>query len=162
MRRSINTQGRNKMTVNAIPEGYNTITPYMIVNDSKKFIQFVENAFGGKLNHNMQADDGTTMHAEMQIGNSKIMISEASKKNPATPIMLYLYLEDVDGIYAKALAAGAMSVMAPNDTFYGDRNAGIQDHSGNKWWIAKHIRDVTEEELAIGAKKKQEELKQAK
>lgn len=148
------------MTVKAIPDGYNTITPYMIVKDSKKFIHFVETVFDGKLHHNMLADDGTTMHAEMQIGNSRIMLSEASDKNPAAPIMLYLYLEDVDGIYAKALATGATSIMAPNNTFYGDRNAGVADHSGNKWWIAKHIRDVTEEELAIGAKKKQEELKQ--
>lgn len=150
------------MTVKAIPDGYNTITPYIIIKDSKKFIKFVEDIFEGKLLHNMQTDDGTTMHAQMQIGTSKIMLSEASYTNPATPIMLYLYLEDVDEIYAKALAAGAISIMAPNDTFYGDRNAGFQDHSGNRWWVAKHIRDVTEEELAIGAKKKQEALKQGK
>lgn len=150
------------MTVKAVPDGYSTITPYMIINDCKKFIKFVETVFDAKLHHNMQSDNGNTMHAELQIGTSRIMISEASEMNPATPTMLYLYMENVDSIYEKALAAGASSIAAPTDTFYGDRNAGVLDHSGNRWWIAAHIRDVTEEELAIGAAKKQQELKQCK
>ncbi len=148
------------MSVKAIPEGYNTVTPYIMVKDCRKLIKFVENVFAAKLNHAMENDEGLIMHGEIQIGTSRIMISEATEKNPATPVMLYLYLPDVDGIYSSALKHGATSIMEPQDTFYGDRNAGVMDDSGNKWWIAKHIKDVSEEELRIGAQNKQNEIKQ--
>lgn len=140
------------MAVKPIPDGYHTITPYMIVNGSKEFIRFTKEVLGAKINHNMQHDDGTTMHAELQIGDSRVMFSEASSDNPAVPVMLYLYVTDADAIYQKAMSYGAASIMEPRDTFYGDRNAGFMDKSGNKWWVATHIKDVTEAEIAEGAK----------
>ena len=138
--------------VKAIPEGYNTITPYLMVKDSKRLIKFLQDAFNATTNHNMQYPDGSARHAELQIGTSKIMLSEATPENPATPIMLYLYLEDADKAYNDAIKAGGVSIMEPKNTFYGDRNAAVKDHSGNQWWVATHVEDISAEEVAQRAK----------
>ena len=136
------------MPVKPIPDGYHTITPYLIVEDADKLVEFVEKTFDGELLFKMQNDAGTITHAEMKIGDSMLMLSEASEEWKPTKTTLYLYVADTDATYQKALEAGATSVKEPKDQFYGDRSAGVQDSFGNFWGIATHIEDVSEEELA--------------
>ena len=88
----------------------------------------------------------------MRLGDSVVMIGQAREEWPARPAALYVYVEDTDAIYKRALAAGGRSVMEPRDTFYGDRNAGVEDPSGNQWWIATHVEDVPPEEMERRAK----------
>jgi uncharacterized glyoxalase superfamily protein PhnB len=87
------------------------------------------------------------MHAEVIIGDSVIMMGEAGEVNPPVPAMLYLYLEDCDAAYQRALAAGAVSLQEPKDEFYGDRTAAVKDAFGNQWWMATRIEEVSAEEL---------------
>ena len=91
------------------------------------------------------------MHAEVRIGDLLVMMGEAGAHHPAQPGMLYLYVADVDGTYARALAAGAVEVQPPTDQFYGDRSGSVRDPAGNSWWIASHIEDVPAAELAARA-----------
>ncbi|MGE5811963.1 MAG: VOC family protein [Ignavibacteria bacterium] len=92
------------------------------------------------------------MHAVTQIGDSFIMLSEATEKYPAMPSMIYLYVKDTDEFYGKAIKAGAVSDMEPQDMFWGDRNAGVRDQFGNYWSIATHIKDISPEEMEAGMK----------
>ena len=134
--------------VKAIPEGFHTITPYLIVEGAAKIIDFMQKAFDAKLDHEAtKRPDGSIMHATLKIGDSMVMISDASEHAKATTTMLYLYVPDVDATYQKALKAGATSVMEPADQFYGDRSGGVKDVAGNQWWLGKHIEDVTPAEL---------------
>jgi uncharacterized glyoxalase superfamily protein PhnB len=87
------------------------------------------------------------MHAELRLGDSLVMIAEASAQYGPFPAMLHLYLEDVDAVYRRALAAGAAALQEPADQFYGDRTAGVRDAFGNTWWLATHIEDVPLEEM---------------
>lgn len=137
------------MSIKPIPDGYHTITPYLIVEDADKLIEFIENAFEGKLIFKMQNDEGRISHAEIKIGDSMMMLSEASEEWKATHTLMHLYVEDIDATYRKALEAGAVSVKEPKDEFYGDRIASVKDSSGNFWGIATHIEDVSEEEIKI-------------
>ena len=88
------------------------------------------------------------------VGDSMVMLAEATEQHQLLPAMLYLYVPDTDAVYKKAMAAGATSIMEPADQFYGDRNAGVKDATGTQWWIGTHTEDVSEEEL----KKRQEKL----
>jgi len=134
--------------VKAIPEGFHTITPYLIVDGAGKIIDFMQKAFDAKLQHEAtKRPDGSIMHATLKIGDSMVMISDASEHAKATNTMLYLYVPDVDATYQKALKAGATSVMEPADQFYGDRSGGVKDVAGNQWWLGKHIEDVAPGEL---------------
>jgi PhnB protein len=135
------------MSVKPIPEGYTTITPYLIVEDADKLVEFVETIFGGQLVFKMKTDAGRISHGEMKVGNAMFMLSEASGEWKPTQTMLHLYVDDVDGTYKKAIAAGAVSVKEPQDQFYGDRSSCVQDSFGNFWGIATHIEDVSEEEI---------------
>jgi PhnB protein len=135
------------MSVKPIPDGYHTITPYLIVDDADKLVEFVEKIFDGELLFKMKNDANRITHAEMKIGDSMLMLSESSEEWKATKTMLYLYVSDTDATYQKALAAGATSVKEPKNQFYGDRSAGVRDSFGNFWGIATHIEDVSEEEL---------------
>lgn len=135
------------MAVNPIPPGYHTVTPYLTVDDLGKLIAFIESAFGGKVIEHIADDSGKPRHAEMQVGDSKLMIGQARSEWPARTASLYVYVEDTDATYARALRAGAKSIMEPSDQFYGDRNAGVEDEAGNYWWIATHVEDVSPEEL---------------
>jgi uncharacterized glyoxalase superfamily protein PhnB len=136
------------MAVKAIPDGYHAITPYLVVPGVAKLLDFLKEAFGAEETHpRMTRPDGTVMHAEVRIGDSRVMLGEASDRFPAMPGSLYLYVPDTDALYRRALAAGATSLMEPADQFYGDRNAGVKDPSGNAWWIATHKEDVSHEEL---------------
>jgi PhnB protein len=105
----------------------------------------------------MPMPDGSIMHAEVKIGDSMVMMGEASEKWKAMPCAIYLYVNDADAAYKRALKAGATSTMEPSDQFYGDRQSGVKDPSDNTWWIATHKEDVSSDELK---KRAQEFMKQ--
>ena len=134
------------MRVNPIPKGYHTVTPYLLTEDADQLIDFLKAAFGASTTECVCDKQGRTMHGEVKIGDSIIMVG-GKKDAPMSSAMLYLYVEDTDATYQQALVAGGISIMEPTDQFYGDRNAGIQDPCGNKWWIATHIEDVPQKEL---------------
>ena len=140
------------MPVSPIPEGFHTVTPYMIVADVDEFLDFLKAAFGATQTERIPGQDGQTGHAEVLIGDSYVMMGRAQDQFPALPCMLYLYVPDTDATYAQALASGAKSLQEPADMFYGDRNGIVQDPAGNTWCIATHQEDLTPEELAERAK----------
>jgi PhnB protein len=134
--------------VKPIPKGFHTVTPYLIVEGAKKTISFMEQALGAQHDHEPTfRPDGTVMHATLKIGDSMVMISDASEHAKAMPVMLYLYVPDVDAAYQRAIKAGATSIMEPVDQFYGDRSGGVKDAAGNSWFFGTHIEDVTPAEL---------------
>lgn len=135
------------MAVKPIPEGYHTVTPYLIVEGASRLIEFLNRAFDAHLISQMPDQDGSIMHAEVRIGDSKIMLGESDEKNPPTRAMLHMYLGNTDSFYERALAAGATSLREPTNEFYGDRTAGVRDAFGNQWWMATHIEDVSPEEM---------------
>jgi uncharacterized glyoxalase superfamily protein PhnB len=148
-----------KSNVKAIPDGFHTVTPFVKADDCRELMTFVQNAFGGEIVQLMEHDDGKIMHATLKIGDSLIMVSDPMPGMPHMPSVLYLYVEDMDAVYQKALKAKAESLREPTDEFYGDRSAGVKDKWGNQWWIATHIEDVSEEELE---KRKEEFMATAK
>jgi uncharacterized glyoxalase superfamily protein PhnB len=135
------------MTVKPIPEGYHSVTPYLIVSGVAGLIDFINQAFDGVEIERLQRPDGTIMHAEVRIGDSIVMMGEPSTEFTPMPASLHLYVEDTDQVYRRALEAGGISIQEPADQFYGDRSAGVKDAAGNFWWIATHIKDVSAEEL---------------
>jgi PhnB protein len=135
------------MPAKAIPEGFHTVTPYLTVHGVAKLMDFLKQAFDAKEIERMPGPDGKIGHAQMKIGDSMIMMGEAMGQWGPMPASLYLYVPDTDALYKRAIQAGATSVMEPADQFYGDRNAGVKDSSGNLWWIATHKEDVPADEL---------------
>ncbi|MCI0416027.1 VOC family protein [bacterium] len=136
------------MAVKPIPEGYRTVTPYLISPSAAKVLDFVKETFDAKETVRMPGPDGSSIaHAEFRIGDSIVMISDGGKEYPPMPTTLYVYVSDVDATYKRALKAGATSVKEPADQFYGDRSASVKDSGGNIWGIATHIEDVTPEEM---------------
>ena len=134
--------------VKPIPEGYHTVTPYLVVDGAEKVIRFMKEAFGAQpVFEPMMRPDGKVMHAEFKIGDSVVMISDASERAKATSTMLHLYVPNVDAVYEKAVKAGGTSVMEPSDQFYGDRSGGVKDPAGNQWHIGTHVEDVAPAEL---------------
>jgi len=134
--------------VKAVPDGYHTVTPYIVADGAEKIIDFMKEAFGAQtVFEPMKRPDGKIMHAEYKIGDSVVMISDASERAKATSTMLHLYVPNVDAVYQKALKAGATSVMEPANMFYGDRTGGVKDAAGNQWHIGTHVEDVTPAEL---------------
>jgi uncharacterized glyoxalase superfamily protein PhnB len=130
------------------PEGFHTVTPYLIVEGVAGLIDFLKQAFGAEEIERMASPDGGIAHAEVRIGDSIIMMGEPRDEWKPMPGSIYLYVDDTDAAYKRALEAGATSLMEPADQFYGDRNGGVKDPSGNHWWIATHIEDVAPEEMA--------------
>jgi PhnB protein len=141
------------MSVKPIPEGYHTITPYLLIKGSAEFLEFTKKAFGAKEIYKTTHDDGKIRHAELLIGDSHLMLSEAMENSAPTNVMLYLYVENVDDVYKQAINAGGISLREPANEFYGDRSAGLKDNFGIQWWIGTHIEDVSSEEM----KKREEE-----
>ena len=133
--------------VKAIPEGYRTVTPYLVVPDAAGQIEFLEKAFAARATLKMMNPDGSVGHAEIRVGDSILMIGQARERVKAMPACLYLYVEDADAAFQKAVAAGATVLSPVKDQFYGDRSGGVTDAYGNQWWIATHIEDMPEEEL---------------
>ena len=134
------------MAVKAIPDGFHSVTPSVLVEDGATFIDFGQQAFGAEQFERMENPDGTVRHAQVKIGDSFVMLGKP--QGASMPASLYLYVPDCDAVYERALAAGATSIMEPADQFYGDRGAGVTDPCGNMWWIGTHIEDVSPEELA--------------
>ncbi len=137
------------MAVKPVPDGYHTVTPYLTVRGAPKVIDFLKQAFGAELSHEpVKRPDGTIMHAQVTIGDSRVMIAEESEMAKATDSSLYLYVPNVDSVYQRAVKAGGSTIMEPTDMFYGDRSGGVKDPAGNSWFIATHKEDVTPQELA--------------
>jgi uncharacterized glyoxalase superfamily protein PhnB len=137
------------MASKPIPEGYRSVTPYLLVPNVPKLIEFLKNAFGAEEAYPPFAGpDGRIMHAEVKVGDSILMMGEPMGEFGPMPASLYLYVSDTDATYQSALKAGATSVMEPANQFYGDRSAGVKDPTGNVWWIATHVEDVPPEELS--------------
>jgi PhnB protein len=136
------------MAVKPIPDGYHSVTPYLLVQGVAKLIDFLKQAFDAKERECLTGPDGAIMHAEATIGDSVVMMGEARGEFKPMPASLYLYVKDTDATYRRAMQAGAMSMMEPADQFYGDRNAGVMDPVGNLWWIATRKEDVPPDEMA--------------
>jgi uncharacterized glyoxalase superfamily protein PhnB len=145
------------MPVKPIPDDYPRVIPYLIVRDVAKLMDFLTEVFGAKQNEKMTLPDGSVNHGAVRIGNSVIMMGKSSDDYPPIPTMIYIYVENTDEAYNKALQAGAESLMEPANQFYGDRNAAVKDPSGNSWWIASHVEDVSPEEMQ---KRNEERAKQ--
>lgn len=145
----------------AIPEGFHSTTPMLIVKDARKAIEFYKRAFGAVERYAMPWPDGKgVMHAEIQIGDSIIMVGEENPKMSTksaetlgtSPVNFYIYLEGVDEAYRKAVDAGARSQMAVEDMFWGDRAGTVLDPFGYSWMLATHVKDLTAKEIEEGAK----------
>lgn len=149
--------------VSHIPQGYNSITPYLVIKGAAQAIDYYKKVFGATEVFRMDGPDGKVGHAELQIGDSRIMLADENPKmgqghaSAATigssPVSLYLYIPDVDRVIERAIAAGAKVLKPAQDQFYGDRSGFIQDPFGHLWGIATHIEDVAPQEMAERAKK---------
>jgi PhnB protein len=135
------------MPVKPVPDGYHTVTPYLTVADAAQQIDFLQKAFNAELKHAMKDERGNIRHAEVQIGDSPIMIGQARDEWKPRPMSFYLYVADCDALYKSALVAGAKSLQEPATHFYGDRSAGVEDRQNNYWWLATHVEDVSPEEM---------------
>lgn len=135
------------MPVKPIPDDYPRVIPYLIIKDVGKLMDFLTQVFGAKQKKKMTLPDGSINHGEVKIGDSVIMMGKSSKDYPPVPAMIYIYVENTDEAYNKAIKNGAKSIMKPADQFYGDRNAGVTDPWGNSWWIASHVEDVSPDEM---------------
>jgi len=130
------------------PRDHNVVSPYLVVEGAARLLDFMKHTFGAQELHRMAMPDGTVRHAEARIGDTVIMLGEASTEAPVRPAMLHVYVPDADAVYRRALDAGARSLREPSDQFYGDRTGGVQDPFGNQWWMATHKEDVSAEEMA--------------
>jgi PhnB protein len=148
------------MAVEPVPEGYHTLTPYLSVENAADAIEYYKQAFGAEEKFRMDAPGGKIGHAELQIGDSHVMLSDpfpqSSTKTPrevgATTGSIFMYVEDVDAVVKQAVDAGATVTMEVADQFWGDRFGTITDPFGHIWAIATHIEDVPPEEMAERAK----------
>jgi PhnB protein len=148
------------MAVKPIPEGYTTPIPYLTVDDAEAAIEYYKKAFGAKERTRMLMPDGKVGHAELEIGQSIIMLSDpfpqASTRSPkelgGTSASIFLFAEDVDAVVKGAVDAGATVTMEVADQFWGDRFGSITDPFGHVWGIATHVEDVPPEEIAERAK----------
>ena len=128
------------MAVKSIREGFHTVTPYLMVQEAAKLIDFVKETFGAT-EHFRTIGSAGGIHAEVRIGDSMVMIGGASSGEPM-PAAIYLYMDDVDTVFRRALQTGATSITEPSDQPYGDRLAGVKDPFGNHWYIATHKEEV--------------------
>lgn len=135
------------MAVKPVPDGYHSITPYLVVSGAAWVIDFAQEAFGAQEIMRLPGPNNTIGHAEIKIGDSVVMLADATTAHPARPANLMLYVPDVDEVYRRALKAGGKSEREPADQFYGDRSASVIDLAGNHWTIATHVEDVTPDEL---------------
>jgi PhnB protein len=135
------------MAVKPKPDGYHSVTPYLVVDGAARLIDFLVSTFDAREMERFPAPGNRIGHAELQIGDSIVMLGDARGEHAPMQAMLYVYVDDVDATYRRALAAGATSVQEPVDQFYGDRSSGVRDPCGNLWWIATHIEDLSPAEL---------------
>jgi PhnB protein len=146
--------------VQPIPEGYRSVTPYLIVEGAARAIDFYQRAFGAKELMRFAAPKGRVGHAELMIGDSRVMLADESpemgayapKSRERQPVSLYVYVADVDATMRRAIDAGAKMTEAVQDKFYGDRIGAFVDPFGHSWYVSTHVEDVPHEELARRAK----------
>jgi len=143
------------MAVKPIPDGYHSVTPYLIVKGAARAIDFYKNAFGATELMRMPGPNGTVMHAEIKIGDSPIMLADEHESGPyrnplafgGTPVSLMIYVDDVDAVFGRAVGLGAKETRAVQDQFYGDRSGNLTDPFGHVWTIATHTEDISSEEM---------------
>jgi uncharacterized glyoxalase superfamily protein PhnB len=121
------------MTLPGVPDGYRTLSPYLVVEDAEALLEFVSQVFGTDVRRRMRGEAGGT-HAELELGDSVLMVGEGG--GMSRPAMLHVYVEDAEAVYERALAAGATSAAEPHDTSFGDHRAAFDDRWGNQWWVA--------------------------
>src|SRR3954469_8465503 len=132
----------------AIPDGYTAVTPYLIVKDVKAQLEFCIRAFGATVHMKMQMPDGSIGHCDVSINGAHVMMGQARPpQHQAMPCMIHLYVEDVDALHARALAAGGTPDMPVMDHFYGDRAGSVKDSNGNTWYLSTHKEDLTEAQI---------------
>jgi PhnB protein len=142
--------------VKPIPEGYHSVQPYLMFKNCAEAITFYAKAFGAREKFRMPDAKGRITHAEIQIGDSVVMMADEAPHLEAfsiehfggSPVSLLIYTENCDAMHAQAVTAGAKSLREPADQPYGDRMSGVVDPFGYKWWIATHVKDVSFEEMA--------------
>jgi uncharacterized glyoxalase superfamily protein PhnB len=150
-----------KNTVKPIPDGYYTLTPYLIVKGAAQAIEFYKKAFQARELCRMPGPDGKSiMHAEIQIGNSRVMLTDecpemgwSGPQNGASPVVIHMYVQDADATFKQAVAAGAEVRMPLENMFWGDRFGKLSDPFGHHWTIATHQEDLTPEQMAERAQK---------
>jgi PhnB protein len=142
------------MAVTPIPKGYHSVTPYLIVKDAARAIDFYKKAFGATELMRFPGPNGTIAHAEIKIGDSPIMLADEGQGNyrspdayGGSPISLMVYVDNVDKTFEQAVANGAKSSRAVADQFYGDRSGTLTDPFGHTWTIGTHVEDVSAEEM---------------
>jgi uncharacterized glyoxalase superfamily protein PhnB len=143
------------MAVKPIPDGYGTVTPYLTVDDPAPVIEFLKKVLNAKEIFAMRDDKGNIGHAEVKVGSSILMLGKARDEWKSRPGNFYVYVEDCDAIYEKALAAGAISLSKPETQFYGDRHGGVTDSQGNNWWVATHVEDISPDDMKRRAEEHQ-------
>jgi PhnB protein len=144
------------MAVQPIPEGYHSVTPYLAVDDADRAIEFYKDAFGAEETVRMPGPDGKVAHAELQIGDSKLMLSDPFPQSNVRPpserggptASVFLYVDDVDAVFEQATRAGATVESPLEDMFWGDRFGTVTDPFGHVWSLATHKEDLTPEEIA--------------
>ena len=144
-----------KEHVKPIPKGYHSVTPYLVVQNAAKALEFYRQAFGAKEMFRMDGPGGKIAHAEIQIGDSRVMLADESPQMNTrapgslggTPVSLMIYTENVDTVFQAALKAGGVQTRAVEDMFYGDRTGALTDPFGHQWHIATHKEDLTPEEI---------------
>jgi uncharacterized glyoxalase superfamily protein PhnB/catechol 2,3-dioxygenase-like lactoylglutathione lyase family enzyme len=141
--------------IKPVPEGFHTVTPFLLADDVSRLLDFIQTAFDGQVVYVMKSADGIVRHATIKVGDSLLMASKGTDIYGKKPLMLHLYVADVDAIYAQALRAGGVSLREPVNEFYGDRTAAVRDEWDNEWWIATHVEDVEADEL----KRREEEVR---
>ena len=132
-----------------MPEGYSNVTPYLVVDGADRLIDFMTQAFGAKERMRLPGPGGAIGHAEMQIGDSVVMLgdSRTTDNNRKATAMIHLYVEDADATFKNALAAGATVDQDLETKFYGDRGGSVTDEWGNIWWVSTHVEDIPPEEM---------------
>ena len=148
-------------TVKPIPDGYPRVTPYLHVDGASKAIEFYRTVFGAKERMRMAGPDGRIGHAELELGNSMIMVADehpdmnirGPKSIGGTPVTVLVYVEDVDRAFERALKAGAKELRPVENQFYGDRSGQFEDPFGHHWNVATHVEDVPPDEMAKRAAK---------
>ncbi len=134
--------------ITPVPDGYGTVTPWIISRDTARLLDFVAEVFDATELARVPNDDGTIGHAEVRIGDSVVMMFDARPEWPDTPAFLRLYVEDGDAVFRRALAAGASPVTRMTELFWGDRVGRVRDPLGNVWWIQQRVAELTPEEIA--------------
>jgi PhnB protein len=141
--------------VNPVPEGFHTVTPYLTIRGAAAAIGFYEEAFGAKEIFRWADPDGRIRHAEVVIGDSPIMLTDESPEfgmsGPqslgGSPVHMFLYVDDADAVFDRAISAGATELMPVEDSSDGDRRGGVTDPFGHVWYIATHVEDISRENL---------------